>query len=114
MHFAVDEGKGFQIPFVWGYDSCQIVIANTEPHAEGTFPFVMIAHLAAEVMQACVLNSPSNLGGDVKLGGRGQFEVLVAGTGMKTGNWDVAGEDRNGAAVAVERREMPHHVGASW
>ena len=105
MHFAADEGKGFHIPFAWGHDSCQIVLSNidTAPHAEAVFPFVFLAHLAAEVMESCVLESPAKLGGNVVLGTDDDFEVIVAGTGHSPGPGRVRGEDGGQAAVAVER-----------
>ena len=106
MHFTENERTGFKVPFAWGHDSCQIVINNLIPNAEDTFPIVLLAHLAAEVMEPCVMNSPAALGGDVKLGSHRQFEVLVAGTGLKDGSQDVTGGNTSDAATEAERRSL--------
>ncbi|KAL8737211.1 MAG: hypothetical protein Q9181_001895 [Wetmoreana brouardii] len=111
MHFTVDK-TGFQVPFAWGHNTCQIIINNVIPHASGNYPFVMLAHLAAEVMEACVLESPARLGGEVRLGSQDQFEILVSGTGLKTGDWGVI-EGERGAPVGVESRDMPLAVEVS-
>ncbi|KAL8940073.1 MAG: hypothetical protein Q9216_003011 [Gyalolechia sp. 2 TL-2023] len=95
MHFTEDDQRGFKVPFAWGHDSCQIVINNITPHAEATFPIVLIAHLAAEIAEACIVGTPANLGGDVKLGAHGQFEVIVAGTGLTNGRLKVADGNRS-------------------
>lgn len=81
IHFTEDEGRGFRIPYAWGHESCQVIIKNRIPKAEETFSFALIAHLGAEITEACVLDRPGSLGGDVKLGDRDLFEVVVAGTG---------------------------------
>ncbi|KAL8695795.1 MAG: hypothetical protein Q9201_007957, partial [Fulgogasparrea decipioides] len=111
MHFTVDK-TGFQVPFAWGHNTCQIIINNVTPHASGDYPLVMLAHMAAEVMESCVRTSPGRLGGDVRLGSQNQFEILVAGTGSKTGDWGVI-EGERVAAAAVESRDMPLAVAAS-
>lgn len=80
MQFSHDSRRGFHVPFVWGHQSCQIIINNIEPHAEDTFQTVLLAHLAAEVMEGCIVDTSASLGGDVKLGSRNQFELMVAGT----------------------------------
>ena len=79
IHFSRDERRGFQVPFAWSYKSCQIIINNRTPEAEGTFSFALIAHLGAEIVEACVFDRPASLGGDVMLGDGEKFEVVVAG-----------------------------------
>ncbi|KAI4111333.1 MAG: hypothetical protein LQ345_006813, partial [Seirophora villosa] len=80
MHFSHDARRGFHVPFAWGHDTCQIIINNVEDRAEGTFQLVLLAHLAAEIMESCIVETPANLGGDVRVGPGGEFEVVVAGT----------------------------------
>ncbi|KAL8958470.1 MAG: hypothetical protein Q9183_005827, partial [Haloplaca sp. 2 TL-2023] len=82
-----------------------IILSNVDaaPHAEAVFPFVFLAHMAAEVMESCVLESPAKLGGHVVLGTDGEFEVIVAGTGHSPGPGGVSSADGGQAAVAVER-----------
>ncbi|KAI4174367.1 MAG: hypothetical protein LQ343_002301 [Gyalolechia ehrenbergii] len=89
MHFTENDKGGFKVPFAWGHDSCQIIINNLTPHAEATFPIVLIAHLAAEIAEACIVQTPANLGGDIKIGDHDQFEVILAGTGVRNGRLDV-------------------------
>ncbi|KAL8912528.1 MAG: hypothetical protein Q9171_002469 [Xanthocarpia ochracea] len=114
--FTEDERRGFQVPFAWGHNACQVIINNLTPTSEATFSFALIAHLAAEITEACVLDSPASLGGDVKVGDGGLFEVIVAGTGVTTGNGGSpnADESEASAAVAVERRTAGPAIGASW
>ncbi|KAL8830678.1 MAG: hypothetical protein Q9170_005630 [Blastenia crenularia] len=113
MHFTEDKRTGFKVPFAWGHDSCQIIINNLTPDADDTFPIVLIAHLAAEVTEACIVEQTASLGGDVKLG-HDQFEVIVAGTGVKNGDQGVARSSGTGNAVAVGRRGLPFAVPKSW
>lgn len=79
IHFSQDERRGFKVPFAWPFNSCQIIINNRTPGAEETFSFALIAHLAAEIVEACVFDRPASLGGDVMLGDGDMFEVVVAG-----------------------------------
>ncbi|KAL8918548.1 MAG: hypothetical protein Q9172_005369 [Xanthocarpia lactea] len=114
--FAEDERRGFRVPYAWGHDACQVIINNLTPTSEATFSFALIAHLAAEITEACVLDSPASLGGDVKIGEGGLFEVIVAGTGVTTGNGGTPNADESEAstAVAVKRRTAGPAIGASW
>ncbi|KAI4226786.1 MAG: hypothetical protein L6R36_002926 [Xanthoria steineri] len=81
IHFTEDDRKGFRIPHAWGHGSCQVIIQNLIPRAEETFSFALIAHLGAEVTEACVLDRPGSVGGEVKVGDRNLFQIIVAGTG---------------------------------
>ncbi|KAI4098257.1 MAG: hypothetical protein LQ339_006516 [Xanthoria mediterranea] len=81
IHFTEDDRKGFRIPYAWGHGSCQVIIQNLIPRAEETFSFALIAHLGAEVTEACVMDRPGSVGGEVKVGDRDLFQVIVAGTG---------------------------------
>lgn len=114
MHFTENDKGGFKVPFAWGHDSCQIIINNLTPHAEATFPIVLIAHLAAEIAEACIVQTPANLGGDIKIGDHDQFEVILAGTGVRNGRLDVVDGNSNTDVVAVERRMLTSAVGTSW
>ncbi|KAL8714365.1 MAG: hypothetical protein Q9220_001698 [cf. Caloplaca sp. 1 TL-2023] len=105
MHFTEDRRTGFRVPFAWGHDSCQIVIKNNEPDAEDTFPMVLIAHLAAEIIEACILDGPVDLGGDVDVGEHNQFSIIVAGTGIRIGDWGVQYGEYGGVAASVNKRE---------
>lgn len=103
MHFSTDSARGFPVPSAWTLDSCVILINNVRPHAEGTFPIALLAHLAAEVTESCIRESPANLGGDVGVGSGMDFDVTVAGLGTKSGEWGFAG-NASDVAVAKERR----------
>ncbi|KAI4233167.1 MAG: hypothetical protein LQ352_008275 [Teloschistes flavicans] len=103
MRFTMEASGGFKVPFAWGHNSCAITITAAKPHADGTFQFVLLAHLAAEVMEGCIKDSMSNLGGEVKLGDEEQFEILVTGTGYPPRDMGVAGKQIDGP-IAVERR----------
>lgn len=113
MHFTEDARRGFKVPFAWGFDSCQIVINNVTPRAEDTFPMVLIAHLAAEITEACIYRTPGNLGGDVKVGSHDQFEVLVSGTGSKSGVLDAVDGQSSAESLAVEKRILTPAFGTS-
>lgn len=54
-------------------------------------------------MENCILESPANLGGDVHVGSRSLFEVIVAGTGVESGGWGVIGLNRSDVAVEGEK-----------
>ncbi|KAL9017084.1 MAG: hypothetical protein Q9185_005595 [Variospora sp. 1 TL-2023] len=99
MHFSPDPHRGFEVPYAWGHASCQIIINNLYPGAEDTFQLVLLAHMAAEVMESCIVESPANLGGDVRLGQDMKFEVVVAGTGLRAAKG-------SGEMVREERREV--------
>ncbi|KAL8948867.1 MAG: hypothetical protein Q9222_004983 [Ikaeria aurantiellina] len=105
MHFTEDRRTGFKVPFSWGHDSCQIVIKNNVPNAQDTFPMVLIAHIAAEIIEACVFETPAKLGGETDVGGHDQFSVIVASTGAKVGDWGVQFGDDSGVAASVSKRE---------
>ncbi len=102
------------MPFAWGHDSCQIIINNVDKKAEGTFQIVFLAHLAAEVIESCIMESPANLGGDIKVGSDGLFEVIVAGTGVKGGDRGLIGLNSSDAAVAKDRRSTLVGEASSW
>ncbi|KAL8772682.1 MAG: hypothetical protein Q9203_003341 [Teloschistes exilis] len=103
MRFTLESHGGFKVPFAWGHNSCAITITAAKAHAEGTFQFVLLAHLAAEVMEGCIKDSTSSLGGEAKLGDEDQFEILVTGTGYKPRDLDVIGNQTDGS-VAEQRR----------
>ncbi|KAL8687000.1 MAG: hypothetical protein Q9218_006703 [Villophora microphyllina] len=103
MRFTTASTGGFEVPFAWGHNSCAITIDNTKPRAVGTFQFVLLAHLAAEIMEGCVMESVTRLGGEAELGDQGQFQILVAGTGLVSGDWGVPGSDAD-PSTAVEKR----------
>lgn len=113
MHFTEDERRGFKVPFAWGHDSCQIIINNLTPNAEDTFSIVLIAHLAAEITEACIMSTPAKLGGDVKVGDQDLFEVIVAGTGLKSEASDVVDGQLSAESVAVEKRILVPATGTS-
>ncbi|KAL8668857.1 MAG: hypothetical protein Q9168_006528 [Polycauliona sp. 1 TL-2023] len=106
IQFTEDDRRGFAVPFAWAHGTCQIIINNLTPNAEETFSFALIAHLAAEITEACVLELPGSLGGEVKLGNRNLFEVVVAGTGSMGGIQGTpdAGQNEAPAAVAAAKR----------
>ncbi|KAI4247911.1 MAG: hypothetical protein L6R42_009468, partial [Xanthoria sp. 1 TBL-2021] len=106
IHFTEDEGRGFRIPYAWGHESCQVIIKNRIPKAEETFSFALIAHLGAEITEACVLDRPGSIGGDVKLGDRDLFEVVVAGT-------DSDEEDASPVRQAKRAPEVPSSPAAT-
>ncbi|KAL9578221.1 MAG: hypothetical protein Q9212_005856 [Teloschistes hypoglaucus] len=103
MRFTMDTTGGFQVPFAWGHNTCAITITDAKAHAEGTFQFVLLAHLAAEVMEGCIKDSTSSLGGEAKLGDEDQFEILVTGTGYKPRDMGVIGNETDDS-IAEQRR----------
>ncbi|KAI4200491.1 MAG: hypothetical protein LQ350_003861 [Teloschistes chrysophthalmus] len=103
MRFTTETTGGFKVPFAWGHNSCAITITVAKPHAVGTFQFVLLAHLAAEVIEGCIKDATSNLGGQAKLGDEDQFEILVTGTGYKPRDLGVVGNQTDGS-IAEQRR----------
>lgn len=82
MDFDTDPAKGYAVPQRWAYQDCQIVLRTAEEagdEAHDTFSLDFVAFVAGLVINVCVKDWATALGGDSVLGPKKQFEVIVAG-----------------------------------
>ncbi|KAL8818957.1 MAG: hypothetical protein Q9223_002521 [Gallowayella weberi] len=117
IQFTIDERRGFRVPFAWAHDTCQVIINNLTPTSEETFSFALIAHLGAEITESCIWeNGGRAIGGDVRVGNKELFEVVVAGRQLRAGTQGTLNgtESQASTGVAVGRRGILPTVRTSW